>query len=50
MTTCWECGGTGVDPGSLLIEEPCPVCWGVGTLAPDLVEELKIVEHLRRIA
>lgn len=32
--TCWECGGTGVDPGSLNEPEPCAVCAGAGSLAP----------------
>jgi DnaJ-class molecular chaperone len=31
-TTCEECGGTGVDPGSgsYSAPEPCPICLGTG--------------------
>ena len=28
---CEECGGTGVDPGSLNDPEPCAVCLGSGS-------------------
>lgn len=28
--SCEDCGGTGVDPGSLYEPEPCPPCQGSG--------------------
>ena len=33
---CEECGGTGVDPGSLNDPEPCAVCLGSGSLSTEI--------------
>ncbi|HXI90481.1 MAG TPA: hypothetical protein VNH18_29505 [Bryobacteraceae bacterium] len=40
--TCEDCGGSGIDPGSLYEPEPCPPCKGAGTLlAPEEVEKIR---------
>ncbi len=36
---CWECGGSGIDAGSLNEPEPCPICYGTG-VAPEEEEEI----------
>ena len=33
---CEECGGTGVDPGSLHDPEPCAVCLGSGSQSTEI--------------
>jgi len=34
MPSCEDCGGTGIDPGSLTEPEPCQACKGTGKHIP----------------
>ncbi len=41
MTTCDDCGGTGIDSGSLNIPEDCLMCGGYGDrLDPEQIEAI----------
>lgn len=37
---CEDCGGRGVDPGSLMQPEPCPSCAGSGVLRTERAERM----------
>lgn len=46
--SCEECGGNGIDPGSLHVPEDCPSCLGSGCfLAPEVIESIAR-KHLAR--
>lgn len=38
LENCEDCGGSGVDQGSLNDPEPCPVCFGTGKISEEKPE------------
>jgi hypothetical protein len=45
---CPDCGGKGVDCGSLYEPEPCPTCYGAGELLPDELVGTTIYDYLNQ--